>query len=456
MVAWANEDTIKPGENSMTNDCTSRRYDVLEFHSVANLFPIVEGEEFDLLVDDIRTNGLIEPIWLHPDGSIIDGRNRYRACLIAGVEPRTRRWDGIGSLVEFVISLNLRRRHLTASQRACLAAEILPLLEAEAKLRQATSGPGIFGGKPLPPILGEAVLPKLEATQPTPPTPAIEQRPESPKAEQRIEAKVTPIPAAHAAPAPTPLPSAPQAKAADKESSKIAAKQLNVSHGYVADAKKLQAEHPIKYAEVRAGIKTLQNAKAEVKQERKAAVAERIATEPQSPPKGPFRVIVVDPPWKYDSRAEDPTHRGRTPYPDMGIEEIKALNIVSFAHKDCILWLWTTNAFMREAFECLDAWGFENKTILTWTKDRMGLGNWLRGQTEHCLMAVRGKPIVTLSNQTTILAGPLREHSRKPDEFYAMVDSLCPGNKLELFSRQKRDGWQTSGVEVNHFADQTI
>jgi N6-adenosine-specific RNA methylase IME4 len=115
------------------------------------------------------------------------------------------------------------------------------------------------------------------------------------------------------------------------------------------------------------------------------------------------------------------------------------------------LWLWTTNAFLREAFECLDAWGFKNKTVLTWVKDRMGLGNWLRGQTEHCLVAVKGKPIVTLTNQTTALSAPMREHSRKPDEFYALVESLCPGNRLEMFARQSRDGWQSCGAEHELF-----
>lgn len=232
---------------------------------------------------------------------------------------------------------------------------------------------------------------------------------------------------------------------------------LGLSKKLSAESQALHAiaeKSPEQFQAIRTGTKTIQDIKAEIKQERKAAIVESIAAEPPTPPKGPFRVIVVDPPWKYESRAEDPTHRARNPYPDMELADIKALPIPALAHTDCILWLWTTNAFMREAFECLDAWGFENKTILTWTKSNLGLGNWLRGKTEHCLMAVRGKPIVTLTNQTTHLVGPLREHSRKPDEFFAMVESLCPGNKLEMFSRQKRDGWQSTGAEENHFADE--
>ncbi len=195
-----------------------------------------------------------------------------------------------------------------------------------------------------------------------------------------------------------------------------------------------------------AGI--LKIASDDAKSERKAVVVEQIRTEPKAPPEGPFRVIVIDPPWKYGARAEDPSHRARNPYPDMELEAIQALPVAALAHADCVLWLWTTNAFLRQSFDLLDAWGFENKTVLTWVKNRMGLGDWLRGRTEHCLMAVRGKPVVTLTNQTTALDAPLREHSRKPDEFYSLVDALCPGNKLEMFAREAREGWQAWGAEL--------
>jgi N6-adenosine-specific RNA methylase IME4 len=171
---------------------------------------------------------------------------------------------------------------------------------------------------------------------------------------------------------------------------------------------------------------------------------------PPLPGKGPYRVIVADPPWHYEKRCADPSQRGAIPYPSMSIEAICAMDVKAFAQDDCVLWLWTTNAHTREAFSVLDAWGFQQKTILTWVKDKMGAGDWLRGQTEHCLMAVRGKPVVTLTNQTTVLHGPIRVHSRKPDEFYALVESLCPAPRYaDLFSRyQHNDKWDCHGDEV--------
>jgi hypothetical protein len=162
-----------------------------------------------------------------------------------------------------------------------------------------------------------------------------------------------------------------------------------------------------------------------------AKQAEQIRAEPPPlPGRGPYRVIVADPPWPYGERSEDPSKRGVRPYPTMSIAEICALSVVSVAHHDCVLWLWTTNQHMREAFSVLDAWGFQQKTILTWFKDQMGCGDWLRGQTEHCIMAVRGKPVVTLTNQTTL---PARAGARAFGEAARVLPSCrvaLPGTAL--------------------------
>jgi N6-adenosine-specific RNA methylase IME4 len=135
----------------------------------------------------------------------------------------------------------------------------------------------------------------------------------------------------------------------------------------------------------------------------------------------------------------------------MAIEEIKALPVESIAAEDAILWLWTTNAHLRVAFEVAEAWGFEYKSLLTWVKDRMGTGEWLRGQTEHCLLAGRGKPIFIHGNHTTVIDAVRREHSRKPQEFYALVEATCPGTRVELFARERRDRWQAFGNQTTKF-----
>jgi N6-adenosine-specific RNA methylase IME4 len=184
-----------------------------------------------------------------------------------------------------------------------------------------------------------------------------------------------------------------------------------------------------------------------------ARQAEAIRAEPPPlPGNGPYRVIVIDPPWPYEVRDEDPSRRGVRPYATMSIAAIRATQVSGIAHEDCIVWLWVTNHHMREGYDLLRAWGFEPKTILTWAKDKMGTGDWLRGQTEHCIMAVRGKPVVTLTNQTTLLQAPVRAHSQKPVGFYDLVETLCPASLYaDLFSRYRHnDKWDCHGDEAPH------
>ncbi|MGA2186509.1 MAG: MT-A70 family methyltransferase [Bryobacteraceae bacterium] len=172
--------------------------------------------------------------------------------------------------------------------------------------------------------------------------------------------------------------------------------------------------------------------------------ARELDASPPKLPTGPFQVIVADPPWRYESGND-------LPYPTMDIEDIKAMPVEDIADDNATLWLWTTNAHLRVAFDVVDAWGFEFRTLLTWVKDRMGTGEWLRGQTEHCMLAVRGKPVFLHGNHSTVLEAARREHSRKPEEFFALVDATCPGGKVELFCRQRREGWQVYGNDTSRF-----
>ena len=138
----------------------------------------------------------------------------------------------------------------------------------------------------------------------------------------------------------------------------------------------------------------------------------------------------------------------------MAIEEIKAMPVREIADENAILWLWTTNAHLRVAFEVVEAWGFEYKTLLTWVKDRMGTGEWLRGQTEHCLLAVRGKPVFYQRNHTTVLEAARREHSRKPEEFYALVEATVPAARWSCSPASSGSGWQAFGNEMSKFSDE--
>jgi N6-adenosine-specific RNA methylase IME4/ParB-like chromosome segregation protein Spo0J len=191
-----------------------------------------------------------------------------------------------------------------------------------------------------------------------------------------------------------------------------------------------------------------------VRQAGRQIEAEAIDRELPSLPDGStkYRLLVADPPWPYQSRMDDATKRGVVPYPVMSLNEIKVLSVAELAHDDSVLFLWITNAFVEEGFAVARAWGFRPVTLLTWVKPRMGTGDWLRGASEHAIMAVRGRPVVRLTNQSTVLHAPVpRRHSTKPPEAYALFEGLVPAGKdgrLELFGRATREGWTSWGRSV--------
>lgn len=190
-----------------------------------------------------------------------------------------------------------------------------------------------------------------------------------------------------------------------------------------------------------------------------------------------YDCIVSDPPWYYELRKDDPTHRGRITYKPMQFEEIKALPMTDLANPSgCVMFLWFTNNYVIEAGELTKYWGFKVKNIMTWEKisksgkTRMGNSHWFRSATEHCIIATRGKVRAFNSDSEVarrtpnfmrtekllddfpqVLSAQRREHSRKPDEFYRLVEEVCQGSKLEMFARQYRNGWTSWGDQVDMF-----
>lgn len=223
-----------------------------------------------------------------------------------------------------------------------------------------------------------------------------------------------------------------------------AAKGMNVAPKRTRNAAAVLGAAPELADQVHCGKLKLAQAVRQVKHQQAHVAAAQLPK-----PDGVFDVIVIDPPWRYDRQPADVGLRGEVDYATMTLDQLKAERLP--AADNCVLWLWTTNSFMREAYDLLDAWGFTAKTILTWDKVNLGLGDWLRNVTEHCILAVRGRPVVTLSNQTTLIREARREHSRKPETFYALVNQLCPGRKYEHFSRTPRAGYVGYGIEAGRF-----
>lgn len=232
-----------------------------------------------------------------------------------------------------------------------------------------------------------------------------------------------------------------------------AAEMLNVSPRTVAIIKAVEREMPELIPQMEAGTLTAHAAYKAVKKKRREAIIEEQVKEIEmnlyQPPTGLYDVIAIDPPWPYGTKYDPDGRRAANPYPEMSLEEIGAIKLPS--SDNCVLWLWTTHKFMKHSFELLERWGFRDVAIVTWVKSRMGLGSWLRSQSEFCIMAVKGSPLINLTNQTTVIYGDMREHSRKPDEFYEMVDGLCAGYKIDWFSREKRDGWAQFGNDMEKF-----
>jgi N6-adenosine-specific RNA methylase IME4 len=174
-----------------------------------------------------------------------------------------------------------------------------------------------------------------------------------------------------------------------------------------------------------------------------------------------FGTILADPPWQFQNRTGKiaPEHKRLNRYGTLTLEDIKALPVESGAADVAHLYLWVPNALLGDGLAVMEAWGFEYKSNIVWHKirkdggpDGRGVGFYFRNVTELILFGVRGKNARTLSpgrRQVNFLATRKREHSRKPDEQYSIIESCSPGPFLELFARGERKQWASWGNQAD-------
>ena len=165
-------------------------------------------------------------------------------------------------------------------------------------------------------------------------------------------------------------------------------------------------------------------------------------------PTGVFEVILADPPWRYQF-SETQSREIENHYPTMDLDDIKNLNVPSA--DDSVLFLWATAPKLEEALEVLNSWGFTYKTCAVWDKEKIGMGYWFRGQHELLLVGTKGSfPTPEPSARfSSIIKEPRSTHSTKPKVIYEMLEAMFPGRTyLELFCRTPRDGWEVWGNEV--------
>jgi N6-adenosine-specific RNA methylase IME4 len=174
-----------------------------------------------------------------------------------------------------------------------------------------------------------------------------------------------------------------------------------------------------------------------------------------------FGTVLADPPWRFANRTGKmaPEHRRLSRYATMTIEEIEALRVGEIAAPTSHLYLWVPNALLPWGLRVVAAWGFEYKSNIVWHKlrkdggsDGRGVGFYFRNVTEMLLFGVRGKYARTLApgrRQVNYLGTRKREHSRKPDEQYEIIEACSSGPFLELFSRGRRPGWVTWGDQAD-------
>lgn len=380
----------------------------MQVHPVADIFPRMSEAEFSALKADISEHGIREPIWTWR-GQVIDGRHRERACDELGLACPAREYGGDEStLVQFVVSLNLHRRHLDESQRAMVAGRLATLPKG-ANQHASIEAPTQTQAAELLNVSRPSVQRAREVIEHG--APELVQAVETGRVSVSAAATIAEVPKAEQT----------QIVARGEREILEAAKAIRTKK-----AEERRAERVEKIVEISKGNAPL------------GQIAER------------YPVIYADPPWRYE-HVETESRAIENQYPTMALDEIKALDLDAIALDDCVLFMWATSPKLAEAFGVLQAWGFDYRTCAVWDKQKIGMGYYFRQQHELLLVAVRGQPLTPApaSRPSSVLSFPRGEHSAKPVEVYELIEAMYPElPKLEMFCRSPREGWGAWGNQA--------
>ena len=213
----------------------------------------------------------------------------------------------------------------------------------------------------------------------------------------------------------------------------------------------IKHEAPELIEPILSGEITISKAMREINRENKISnIIEKAAESRTLDEIGIYSVIYADPPWSYDHPISD-SRRIENQYPTMSIDEICALDVQSISADDAILFLWVTTPMLEKGFRVLNAWGFEYRTSMVWIKPSIGMGQWVRQRHELLLIGVKGNIPTPKDGDKpdSVIEAPRLEHSKKPEIVYEIIEKMYPElPKVELFSRNKRNGWETWGFEA--------
>ena len=417
---------------------------MLEYHPIANLFPLIEGEDFSRLVADINEHGLQEKIVLR-EGKILDGRNRYRALVSLD------RFDQFRDTIDFdhlafthaaprdplvwVLSKNLHRRHLSESQRAMVAAKL------------ATLEPGRPSLWKKPADLPDSSHVEQDVEQ-QPPTPGLTQA----EAADTMHVSERSVRSARKV-----IEQGDDDLVAAVERGEIAVSKAEGLAGLPKDQQKelIRSADP---AALYAIIKENKAQKSAEKKQRREVREAELAGRQRALPEKRYGVIYADPEWKFEpySRETGMDRAADNHYPTSELADIKARDVAAIAADDCVLFLWATAPMLPQALEVMAAWGFTYKSHTIWRKAdddglMLGTGYWFRNGHELLLVGTRGKAVAPAMGEQfpSVIDHPALRHSEKPGRFAELIEAYFPNlPKIELNARATRPGWDAWGLEA--------